>query len=312
MTLSKFIFSKMLLSRSLTRSLLASALFAMPLSLASVVVGQSSAIAQEAHQDDHEHAIEHFFVGLDTQENLTRGDYMGLSNPNYNRLTFLTPHVNVEDPTSSHFHSLGSYSYTGAAENPTVLSTSTNNRIPETYSEQPPLTLVPGTGLFDGLLISMATDKPYSDLGIAPVRSIQTLDASLFGSSNGRWTGSLADAKIALELVSITPGLYVADQTATNIFANVGDRYAIGEGNNFEEFMPTFWTDAAAPVGDYSATFKLQDVSNRENRLSESGTFTADFRVASASVPEPSVSLGLGLVGLIAIARRRQRSHQAM
>ena len=303
----------MIFSKSLTQSLLASALFALPLSLplnlAGVVVGQSSAIAQEAHQDDHEHAIEHFFVGLDTQEILTRGDYMGLSNPNYNRLTFLTPHVNAEDPTRSHFHSLGSYSYTGAVDNPTVLSTSTNNRIPETYSEQPPLTLMPGTGLFDGLLVSMATDQPYSDLGIAPVQSIQALDANLFGSSDGRWTGSLADAEIALELVSITPGLYVADQTATNIFAGVGDRYVIGEGNNFEEFMPTFWTDAAAPVGSYSATFKLQDVSNRENRLGESGTFTTDFRVAK--VPEPSVSLGLGLVGLMAIARQRKRSHRA-
>ncbi|WP_121969939.1 all3515 family Zur-repressed PEP-CTERM protein [Leptolyngbya sp. BC1307] len=291
------------------KSLLASALFALPLSLTGIVSTQSSAIAQAAHQDDHEHAVEHFFVGLDIQEILTRGDYIGLSNPNYNRLTFLTPHVNTEDPTSSHFHGLGSYSYIGAVENPTVLSTSTNNRIPETYSEQPPLTLVPGTGLFDGLLISMATDLPYSDLGIAPVQSIQTLDENLFGSSDGRWTGSLADAAIALELVSITPGLHVADQSATNIFANVGDRYVIGEGNDFEEFMPTFWTDAAAPVGNYSATFKLQDISIRENRLGESGTFTADFQVAS--VPEPSVSLGLGLLGLVAIAKRRKRPHQA-
>ncbi|WP_322743727.1 all3515 family Zur-repressed PEP-CTERM protein [Vasconcelosia minhoensis] len=262
-------------------------------------------MAQENHQDDHEHAAEHFFVGLDTQEILSRGDYAGLTNPNYNRLTFLAPHTDAVNPTNNHFHGIGAYSYEGALDSPTVRSTNTNNRIPEPYTNQPPLTLQPGTGLFEGLLISMVTDEPYSDLGIAPVQSIQTVDENLFDSSGGRWTGSLAGAEVALELMSITPGLYVADEMGENIFSGVGDRYIIGEGDDFEEFMPVFWTDASAAAGSYSATFRLQDASDRENPLGESGTFSADFQVAS--VPEPSILAGLGLLGWVAIAGQRKR-----
>ena len=64
----------------------------------------------------------HYFVAVDSLETLTSGTYVGLPNPNYGRLTFLFAHPSVEDPSSSHFHAIGAYSYTGPVEAPTVIS----------------------------------------------------------------------------------------------------------------------------------------------------------------------------------------------
>ena len=242
---------------------------------------------------------EHYYVGIDGSENLTFGSYAGLDNPNYNKLTFLFAHFR-DDPTTNHFHSLGSYSYTGPVSNPTIIDTNTNNRIPEYFTGLPPLTLLPGSGVFDNKLISKSSEEEYSNLTIKSVQSLLDYGEEdtnyLYNSSDGRWQGLLGEAAIALELVSLTSGLNIADSNGVNLFDFVGDTYLIGEGDGFS-FLPTFYTAKSAEKGEYSATFRLVDLNSNNGRipLDPSGTFSFDFQVAA--VPEPSLLLGLGLLG---------------
>lgn len=254
-----------------------------------------------------------FYIGLDGSKVLNRGTYTGLENPNYNRLTFLFAH-REDDPTTNHFHGIGAYSYSGSVKNPTIDSTNTNNRIPETYTGQPPLTLLPGTGIYSDRLISTATKEEYSNLKIQSVASLKTspqpADQYLFNSSDGRWQPSLKGATIGLQLASISNGLNIADSAGANILKSVGDTYTIGSGDNFS-FSPTFWTDATAPLGTYSATFKLVDLGTGNNRtpFQESGTFNVDFRVKA--VPEPSNTVSFSLAGLLVFSLYRLKKRTA-
>ncbi|MCG6138549.1 MAG: all3515 family Zur-repressed PEP-CTERM protein [Nostoc sp. LLA-1] len=279
--------------RKATASLAVSFLVATPL-----VVSTAFSPAQ-AH-DDHTHETE-YFIGVDALQVLNRGIYSGLDNPNYNRLTFLYNH-------GDHFHGIGAYSYFGDIENSTIESTSTNNRIPESYTEIPPLKLLPGTGIYSGRLVSTDIHEPYSDLKIEPLASLQDYPDPeaqvLFNSSDGRWNASLTGATIGLKLAEISPGLNIGDAINPNIVKNVGDIHTIGRGDNFA-FTPTFWTDATAPVGNYSATFQLVDLSSN---FQESGTFSFDFQVAK--VPEPSTTIGFSLVALLglSVSRLKKRS----
>ncbi|WP_407897729.1 all3515 family Zur-repressed PEP-CTERM protein [Scytonema sp. NUACC26] len=256
------------------------------------------------HSDETE-----YFIGLDSLQVLNRGTYTGSDNPNYGRLTFLFAH-REEDPTTNHFHGIGVYSYSGDANNPTITPTSISNRIPELYTQQPPLSLLPGTGNFASRLISTATDEEYSYLTIQPIstlkESTESEDQYLWNSSDGRWQASLEGGTIGLQLVSISEGLNVANDSGANIFNSVGDVYAIGSGNGFS-FTPTFWTSATAPLGTYSATFRLVDLGSTNNRTSfkESGTFSFDFKVEK--IPEPSASLGLSVFGLLTFSLSYQR-----
>lgn len=250
---------------------------------------------------------EHYYVGIDGLETLSRGTYEGLDNPNHNHLTFLFAHIYDEEPDRNHFHGIGSYRYTGDVENPDIISG--NNRLPETYTGLPPMTLLPGTGIFADFLISQATEEEYTNTRIRPVQSLLEYSGDeaadkLYNSSGGRWQGSLGDAIIALELVSITPGLKVADVNGKDLFNNVGDTFVIGQGDTFD-FTPIFYTNKSAPVGQYSAEFRLLDVNTDDNYtpLSASGTFFFDFQVQS--VPEPSLLLGLGLLTGLAIVRKK-------
>ncbi|MBN4001603.1 all3515 family Zur-repressed PEP-CTERM protein [Nostoc sp. LPT] len=268
-----------------------------------------TALAPAQADDTHNHSDETgFYIGLDGLDVLSTGTYAGLENPNYNRLTFLFAHRNEDQPESSHFHSIGAYSYSGSLDNLTINPTNTNNRIPESYSEQPPLTLLAGTGFYTGRLISTPTDKEYGNLTIEPVASLKTskeLDNQyLFNSSNGRWRSSLEGANIGLQLASISSGLNIGDSAGVNIVNSVGDIYTIASGDNFS-FTPTFWTDAAAPLGNYSASFKLVDLGTGSNPtpFEESGTFSFDFEVKT--VPESSTVFGLGIVGLLALSLSR-------
>ncbi|WP_373525102.1 all3515 family Zur-repressed PEP-CTERM protein [Nostoc sp.] len=269
----------------------------------------STALAPAQADDTHNHSDETgFYIGLDGLEVFPTGTYAGLENPNYNRLTLLFAHRNEDQPESSHFHGIGAYSYLGSLNNLTINPTNTNNRIPESYSEQPPLTLLPGTGFYSGRLISIPTDKEYSNLTIEPLASLKTskeLDNQyLFNSSNGRWQSSLEGGNIGLQLASISSGLNIGDSAGFDIVNSVGDIYTIGSGDNFS-FTPTFWTDAAAPLGTYSASFKLVDLGTGSNPIpfKESGTFSFDFEVKT--VPESSTVLGLGIVGLLALSLSR-------
>lgn len=242
---------------------------------------------------------EHYFIGLDERTVLTSGTYTGLANPNYNRLTFLYPHIEA-DASTNHFHGIGVYSYTGMPDNPSVISTSINNRIPEYWTEFPPLTLFPGIGVFDNRLVSQRTNSEYTNLKMRPVQTLLEYDNDpatqyLYNSSGGRWQSLLSEAQIALELVAITPGLKVANEQGIDLLDTVGDIYTLGEGDNFSA-TPTFYTDKFAAKGLYSAEFRLLDLNNANGRtpLLPSGNFIIDFQVLS--VPEPSSVLGFGLL----------------
>ncbi len=262
----------------------------------------------------------HFMVAIDGRETLSYGDYEGLANPNLNRLTMLYPHFahDGEDVSSSHFHSIGAYSYTGSLDNPTVIDTSTNNQIPEYWTELPPINLIPGTGVFANSLVNEITpssEENYNNLKITPIQILEdNLEDpavnAVYNSSGGAWTSSLGSAEIALELISITNGLNVATQDGKDLFAGIRDTYFIGQGNDFS-FTPVFYTDSDANSGNYSAEFRLVDL--QSNSLPQSGRFQINFQVAAqaqVATPEPSaiislISLGFGFPYLY--WKRKQR-----
>jgi hypothetical protein len=223
----------------------------------------------------------HYFVAVDNLVTLTSGTYAGLPNPNFGRLTFLFAHPSAEDPSGSHFHAIGAYSYTGPVEAPTVIPTNTNNRIPELSTGAIPLRLLPGTGVFEGRLASRPTGEEYSDLQVASVQVLRgfpsdSIEGFLFHSSEGRWTAPLTDAVVALQRVSVTPGLHLAEATGAEVPPE--GLHPLGAGDTFR-FAPVYWAEGTAPVGTYSATWQLIDVGTGETLMAESGRFTFDFRV---------------------------------
>jgi Ca2+-binding RTX toxin-like protein len=223
----------------------------------------------------------HYFVAVDTRATIVGGVYNGLPNPNAGRLTFLVAHTDEEEPSTNHFHGIGAYSYTGPAAHPTLVLTNTNNRIPETFTLQPPITLTPR----DGRFVSSLTGEEYANLRTESIQSLSGFPADSFegflsNSSQGRWTTPFTGAVVTLELVALTPGLHISNEAGQEILANVGDTYVLGDGNTLR-FTPTFWTSATAAPGTYSATFKLKDISGGSAPFGESGTFHLDFRVPS-------------------------------
>ncbi|TVR77818.1 MAG: PEP-CTERM sorting domain-containing protein [Rhodospirillales bacterium] len=250
------------------------------------------------------------FVGKDSLETLTRGTYAGLRNPNYGRLTLLFNH-------DDHFHGIGVHSYVGAPpDDVSVQRTNTNNRIPEGYSGVPPVVLAPGDGLYAGKLVNRATEEEYTNTHIESVHRIPAApeglyDPSLFNSSNDRWSAPLDETTVALQLVSITPGLNVGGETSLNLFED-GHNHVLGDGNSLS--VPLFfWTEADAPVGAYAAEFRLIDLGLAG--LDPSGTFHLDFQV----VPLPAaawlfasavLALG-GLAGQKRLAERKAAGQPA-
>lgn len=258
-----------------------------------------------------------YHVGSDNRQTLSSGTYTGLANPNFQRLTFLRFNdLEVSDPATSHWHSIGAYSYTGPAATPTVQSTSGNNRIPETFTGFDPLPLLPGAGAFAGKLVSgipNATPQSQDHYDRLEMRSVQELAGDppgstenfLYNSSGGRWNQPLgAGAQINLELLSHTPGLNVATQSGMQILANDLDRIEIGQGDDWS-FTPVFWVDGNSALGTYSAQLRLL---NASGGYLPSGSFNLDFAV----VPEPG-TLGLAAVGMMAVfALRRTESCQTL
>lgn len=132
---------------------------------------------------------EHYYIGVDGREFLSFGTYAGLANPNYNRLTFLFPHIEA-DATTNHFHGIGAYSYTGSVDNPTVIPTSNNNRLPEYWTGLPPIKLLRGKGLFANRMISQSTHEEYTNWTIKPIQSLLNYPGDpaaeyLYNSSSG-------------------------------------------------------------------------------------------------------------------------------
>lgn len=184
-------------------------------------------------------SLPEFYIGVDNQITLTRGIYAGLANPNYNRLTLLVAHREG----TPHFHGIGTYSYSGPSSNPVVNPTNSNNRIPETSTGLPPLSLIAGKGIFQNSFVSAATGEEYSNLLMQSVATINNSsdlgEQALFNSSGGRWNRSLGNANLSLQLLEISDGLTVANSLGQTILANAGDIYAIGTGDNFS-FLPKF------------------------------------------------------------------------
>lgn len=219
------------------------------------------------------------------------------NNPNRGRLTFLYNHSNDANPTSNHYHGIGAYRYTGPSTAPVLEDTNANNRVPETYTGQTALPLMPGSGVYTGRLVTSAVPGvEYSNLEIRSVHSLDQTPGSpewyLFNSSSQRWTGTFETADIHLVLLSTTPGLQVGTAGDAQAFATAGAAGVhVGDGNALFSFTPVLWTNDDAPVGVYSAEFKLVDASGT---FGESGRFFIDARV----VPEPAGWLLLaGLIG---------------
>lgn len=241
-----------------------------------------------------------FYIGYDGLSTLTSGMYAGLSNPNSNRLTLLLDHGN-------HFHGIGTYSYTGPTASPAILSTNTNNRIPEISSKEEPLPLAQGNGIYADTLRTNVSSSEYSYLGIASIQSLAnhpsgSMEDVLFQSSNNRWSDQLNDGEIGLRLVESTPGLHIGTETTKDVYAG-SEIFTLGAGNDFE-FKPVYWVDTAAPAGIYSATFELLNTETGSSIL-DSGTFHFDFNVSP--IPEPR-TYAMFLAGLLlagSIVRRR-------
>jgi hypothetical protein len=221
-----------------------------------------------------------YYIGLDGLEALTSGTYSGQPNPNRGHLTLLFNH-------GDHFHGIGAFSYSGPVESPVVAPTNTNNRLPETSSLQPPLSLTPGTDpLYFGKLVSNPSDAEYSRLPLGSVQALRNAKPgreahTLFHSSNDRWTPAFPDAVIALQLVSKTAGLHVGTDSRMDVLEYPGDFVILGKGKSAKlKFNPVFWTESAAATGTYSVELRLLDLNpNPEKRVKPSGTFNLDFQV---------------------------------
>lgn len=248
------------------------------------------------------------YVGIDSRETLTFGAYSGLPNPNVGRLTLLYAHIYpYGEFGNNHYHGIGAYSYTGDVGSPTGTDTSSGNAIPEVYTGLPGNTLVPDSDpLWEGKLISKKTKDHYSDMRWRSVHNLASFGEGssefiLYNSSGGTRTEPMTGATLALELVSISQGLAVADDQGNPILVNVGDRQIIGDGDDADfEYLPVFWTDESAAPGEYQAELRLVDVNDADGRtpIPSSGRFFLKFRVPEAPVLEVArtVTLTLPLV----------------
>jgi hypothetical protein len=227
-----------------------------------------------------------YYIGRDTRVGSNEG-----------RVTFLFNH-------GDHFHRIGWF---GGPE----------GRIPEAYhGSDVRLRMDQGSGLFAGRYVLTPYDRPgdvsseYSDVRIRPFSTLAgfpsgTDEEVLFNSGGGRYQGDLGGSRLALELISRTGDIHLADAAGNSLLSNSGDLYELGDGTSFAEFTPVFMTGLGAGPGLYSMRFRLRDLNGI---VPESGIFAFDFR----AVPEPGsivlFGLGAGLLGARWACRRSRRS----
>ncbi|MBM3395882.1 MAG: hypothetical protein FJY37_14875 [Betaproteobacteria bacterium] len=190
-------------------------------------------------------------------------------------------------------------------------TTNRNNRVPETITGLPPLSLMLGSGsgwngtYRSGLLSILHQDVEYGNLELRNAHSLVVEDPVTFNSSSGRWATPFSSADIYLELVSISDGLRVSDSTVPSQTIPVGGQWHLGSGADDFQRLPVFLVAGSPAWGDrYSAEFRLRD---RTGNFGDSGRFFVDFEV----VPEPaSWALLLASPGLMANAAKRRAQRE--
>ena len=271
-----------------------------------------------------EPGIDVFHVGVDGGETIGFGTYKGLPNPNEDRLTLFLSHTFADNPTSNHYHRIGSYGYTGGADNPQP-GFSGNNRIPEPYQGDDGLSLLPGSGAFSGKIVSGLgpaafpddeIEEEYGDLSIRPIDRLLPFDGRLadpddprgqlfhpghylVNTSGGVYKTPIAGTTVGLRLTGLSDGFGVFAEDGTELFTGVGDVITLGDSANWS-FSPVFAAGGDAAVGSaFSATFELTDLSATPT-YGDSAAFSVDF----VAVPEPTGLLALAGLGLLAARRR--------
>ncbi len=255
-----------------------------PVALAGLTALAVAATPPAAHAAP-EPGIEIFHVGVDKAENVGFGTYTGLPNPNFDRLTLMLSHTFTDNPTRNHFHRIGSFSYSGDAADPQP-GFSGNNRIPEPYQGDDGLSLLPGAGAFDGLLVSGLgpaafpgdeVEQEYGDVSIRPMDNLLSFDGRLadagdargqdfhpghylVNASGGAYKNPIDGTTVGLRLIDIDAGLTVHDRSGVQIFNSLGDVFEMGTSASWV-FDPVFAVDGAAAAGStFSATFELTDL----------------------------------------------------
>jgi hypothetical protein len=277
-----------------------------------------------------------YFIGRDITPKVISGapvdpDFVGLDNPNYNRLTFLYAHwVAMEYPASNanHYHGLSRYEYYKNDSGEPIISTHQvdGNVIPGVSDmSADALKMRSGNGVYEGKLVSyqyaedIDVSGHYSNqitrgttyLGNTSLFPSGSAQNRLYNGNYGKYTGSLDGSNIALELVSITPGLHVGIRDDIDVFDGGMTSVGLGDASDPNwQFTPVFWVDADAPLQNYTAVFRLKDLNSAVTGYLDSGEYGMTFTPVSAPVPEPA-SLALLACGATALLLHRRNKISA-